>query len=103
MKIGVFAKKRTSRDNRPFTSYIGRLVKKDKTEVTVSINFREECGAPKPEQCPMFIEVEKKDANLVIKEVVKEDTGDVITSRVLWVSKWKPAGEFIDHSLDEYE
>lgn len=103
MKIAVFAKKRVTRDNKPFVSYLARLKKKNGEEITVSVKFREDCGAPKMENCPRYIEVDKKNANLTQREVVNEDTGEVIISRTLWVSAWKDAGEFVDNSLDDYE
>ena len=104
MELAIFAKKRMTRDNKPFTGYIAKLKNKvTGEEITCGVRFREECGAPKYEDCPMMISVDKRNANLSEKMVVNEDTGDVITSRTLWVNQWKKSGEFVDHSLDDFE
>lgn len=103
MKIAVFAKKRQTKDGKPFWGYIAKLKKKDGEELTVSVKFREDCGNPKAESCPCYIEVDKKSANLTAREVVNDEIGEIIISRTLWVSAWKFAGEYVDHSLDDFE
>lgn len=102
MNITVFAKKRTTEDGKKtFYNYLATLVKKDGSEIKVSVKFREECGAPKPEKCPCNIIVDKGKANLSTREVTTND-GEIVTVYTLWVSEWKPGEEYKDHSLDEF-
>lgn len=101
MQITVFAKKGTTSDGKKFDRYLGRLHKKDGTELTVSVKFREDGGKPKPTDCPMNIVVDRNDANLADRTYVREDTGETCISYTLWVSKWKPGEKYVDHSLDD--
>lgn len=71
-------------------------------EVTVAVKFRRDCGAPDPHKCPRIIEFDKKDANFTEKSFLTDD-GKSITSRTVWVSKWKDCGEFVDTSMDDFE
>ena len=104
MKIAVFAKKRTNKDGKPFTGYVGRLTKKSTGEsVTVGIKFRMECDAPKAEKCPCWIEVPKGACNLDERTVIRESDGAVINSRTLWITDWKFIEAFVDTSMDDYE
>lgn len=104
MKVTVFAKNRKTQDGRRFVSYIGKLAKKDGSEVTASIKFRDECGFPKPEECPMIIEFTKDKANMSEKKFTDSKTGEDRTGFELWISEWeKSAEEYVDHSLDEFE
>ncbi len=107
MKVLVFAKKRKTREGRPFTAYVTRMKKKDGTEVFATIKFREECGSPKAEDCPLYIDVEKSNANMTTKtvEVVEEDGEIRETERkTLWITAWKKNPEvYVDTSLDEFE
>ena len=104
MEITVFSKKRQGQDGRSFDSYIGRLHKKDGTELTVGIQFRKECGNPKAELCPMNIIVDKSNANLSTKVIgTNEDTGEAIFGHTLWISKWTEGPKYVDHSLDDFE
>lgn len=103
MKITVFAKKRTTRDGKPFYGYIATLTRKDGSDITVTVKFRDECGAPKPEKCPMNIHFPKTAANLTTKEYVREDTGELANSHTLWVSAWEQGEAYIDKSLDDFE
>lgn len=103
MKLLVFAKKRTTKEGKKFNIYISKLTKKDGTEVTTAVKFREECGAPKPEDCPCYIEVKKNDCNMSTTEVTNHDTGEIYINNTLWVSKWtKLAEQFVDTSMDEF-
>lgn len=103
MKVTVFAKKRKTEEGRAFTSYVAKLEKKDGTELSVGVKFREECGAPKAESCPMIIEIPKEKANLSPRSYTDPKTGEVKTSYDLWVSEWKESAEkYVDHSLDEF-
>lgn len=103
MEITIFAKKRTTKDGKTFYGYISTLTRKDGTKQTVSVKFRDECGSPKPEKCPVNIKFDKSDANLATSEFVREDTGERATSYTLWVSAWENVSPYIDKSLDDFE
>ena len=103
MEITIYAKKRTTTDGKSFFSYLSTLTRKDGTKQTVSVKFRDDCGSPKPEKCPMNIKFDKCDANMVTREFVREDNGEVGISYTLWVSKWEQDSPFVDHSLDDFE
>ena len=79
MKLAIFAKKLTSREGRPFAKYFTTLTKKSGEEIMVQVKFREDCGAPKPEECPMNIVVDKTDCNYREKtsSYVDEDGNDL--------------------------
>lgn len=103
MEITIYAKKRTTKEGKSFYSYLSILTRKDGTKLTVSVKFRDECGNPKPENCPMSIKFDKRDANLSTSKFVHFETGEVGTSNTLWVSAWEPGTPFVDHSLDDFE
>ena len=103
MEITIYAKKRTTTEGKTFYSYLSTLTRKDGTKQTVSVKFRDECGSPKPEKCPMNVKFDKGSANMTTREFTREDTGDVVTSYTLWVSKWEQGDPFVDHSLDDFE
>ena len=107
MKVLVFAKKRQTKDGKAFTAYVAKLKKVDGSEVTTGIKFREDCGAPKLEECPCYIEFDKKDANMTTKQLeVTTADGEIkdVESRTLWVQKWEMSDEvYVDTSLDEFE
>ena len=103
MELTIFAKKRTSADGKKFYTYLTTMTKKDGTEQTVAVKFREECGGPKPDKCPINIVVDKRFANLSHRDFVREDTGEAGTSHTLWVSEWQEGKAYVDTSLDEYE
>lgn len=103
MEITIYAKKRTTAEGKSFFSYLSALTRKDGTKQTVSVKFRDECGNPKPENCPMNVKFDRGAANMATKEFVREDTGEVGTSYTLWVSAWEPGAPFVDHSLDDFE
>lgn len=103
MELSVFAKKRNTQEGKIFYSYLTTMTRKDGTELTVSVKFRDECGAPKPDACPVNIIVEKSDANLVSKDFTREDTGEQGKLYTLWVSNWVEGSPYVDHSLDDFE
>lgn len=103
MEIAIYAKKRTTKDGKLFYSYLSNLTRKDGTTQTVAVKFRDECGSPKPEECPMNIEVEKEHMNLATSVFTREDTGEPATSYKLWVSAWKPGSPWVDTSLDDFD
>ena len=99
----IFAKKRTSNDGKTFYSYLTSLRRKEGSDQTVAVKFRDECGHPKPEDCPMNIIVEKGNANMSTKEFVREDTGEIGLSYTMWVSAWTKGSAYVDHSMDEFD
>lgn len=112
MKLSVFAKKRQVEETNPqtgkvttrdFYTYISTLVNKTTGEVLpVQVKFRQACGAPDPQKCPCFIEVPKEKANLSWDTYQNED-GEELRAARMWVTEWTYQGEFVDHSLDEFE
>ena len=108
MTVSVFAKPRKTREGKNFTSYIGRLRRKNGEEITVSVNFVQGVNAPAPIDCPMNIDVDKNYASLAerLYSVVNEVTGEVTqkVGHTLWVKAWTPSSTpYIDHSLDDFE
>ena len=101
MKFTIFSKKQTTKEGKTFYRFLATLTRKDGTSQTVAVKFRDECGAPKPEKCPMNIIVDRGDANLSKKEFVKPN-GDTVLSCTLWVSRWEMGDPYIDKSLDEF-
>ena len=102
-EITIFAKKRNSSDGRVFFTYLTTLKRNDGTEQTMSVKFRENCGKPKAEDCPMNIIIEKEDANIAKKQRTREDTGEIYTAYTLWINAWKKGSEYVDRSLDEFD
>ncbi len=111
MKLAVFAKKRQKNEiredgtvvARPFYSYLTTLMNKTSGEpLPVQVKFRESCGAPDPQKCPCFIEVARDKMNLSWDKYTN-DEGEELQSAKLWVTEWKPAGEYVDHSMDEFD
>ena len=111
MEITVFAKKRQTKTGKIFFNYLSTLHKKDGTEVSCDVKFREDAGQPKPEQCPINIVVDKGDCNLVNRKYSRRETdeftGEVVTMEsmrpTLWVSAWKQGSAYVDHSMDDFE
>lgn len=103
MNLTVFAKSKTTKEGKPFNTYFSKLTKKDGTEVSVELKFREECGAPKNFPCNII--VDKQDANLVEKEITYEKDGEEkeALQRRMWISKWTDGEPYVDHSLDDFE
>lgn len=112
MQLNIFHKKGLSSDGRPFPIYLSTITKKDGTQTSVNVKFREVCGNPDPKDCPCVIEVDREKANLVtrpiiveedgVKVVLTNDDGEPKTRNTLWVSGWRMVGPYIDHSLDDY-
>lgn len=103
MEIAIFAKKRTTKEGKPFTSYISTLTRKDGSQISVAVKFRDAAGNPEPKACPMNITFPKTAANLSSKSFVRADTGEVATAYTLWVSAWEPGSPYVDNSLDDFE
>lgn len=105
MQITVFAKKRTTKEGKPFTTYVSKMAKKDGSEVVVSVKFKDGCDAPKPEDCPLNIVFQQRDGNMSTREYTTHDDDGVVETRkalTLWLSKWSEGEPYEDHSLDEF-
>lgn len=102
MEITIFAKKRTNKEGKPFTSYITTLTKKNGEKLSCSVKFRDDCKTPKPEECPLNIVLTKDDCNLAQKQYTDEKTGEIRYSSTLWVKAWKAGTPYVDTSMDEY-
>lgn len=102
MLLTVFAKKRTTTEGKRFYTYLTQLTRKEDGEhVSVQVKFPEGL-APKADDCPLNITVDKEKANLATKKVETEN-GE-ITSRTLWVKEYMISeNPFEDTSLDDYE
>lgn len=102
MKLTIFAKNMKSAEGRPFKVYLTRLTNKNTgEEISVRLHLKE--GLPQLPECPVIIQVEKKDANLA-KRSIADDTGELHTYYTLWVNKYSVSDEeYVDHSLDDYE
>lgn len=103
MEITVFAKKKKTREGRQFYAYITHLTRKTGEEQAMAVKFRDECGAPKPENCPMNVVVEKGDANISKKTYTREDTGEPAVSYTMWVTNWREGAPYVDTSFDDFE
>ena len=88
MEITIYAKKRHSKEGKMFYNYLSTLTRKDGTKQSVTVKFRDECGNPRPENCPMNIRFERDGVSGI--------------SYTLWISKWEQIGEYVDHSLDDF-
>lgn len=103
MELTLFAKKRTTREGKSFYTYLTKLTRKDGTEVTTAVKFRDNgMTLPRPEDCPCNIIVEKKDANFSTRTLVNDTTGEMIQSNTLWVSAWTKGAEYVDNSMDDF-
>lgn len=108
MKLAIFSKKRQTTDSetgkaRTFYTYLTTLVNKVSGEpLTVQVKFREACGAPDPDLCPCFIEVPQGKANLSWDKYTNDD-GEEMEAARMWITEWERAGDYVDHSLDEYD
>lgn len=104
MNLTIYAKKRTTQDGgKTFYTYLTTLRKKDGEELRCAVKFRQECGNPKGEDCPMNIIVPKSGANLSVERYTDEETGELLEAARLWVSEWKKGEAYVDHSLDDFE
>lgn len=102
MELTVFAKKRTTTEGKRFYTYLTQLTRKEDSErVSVQVKFPEGL-APKADDCPLNITVDKEKANLAIKKLGTEN-GEII-SRTLWIKEYTISeNSFEDTSLDDYE
>lgn len=103
MEITIYAKKKETKEGKKFYAFLTTLKRKDGTEQTMAVKFREDCGSPKGTDCPMNIIVDKKNANVSTREYEREDTGEKATAYTLWVNDWKEGAPFVDTSLDDFD
>ena len=103
MEITIFAKKRQTRDGKKyFFSYLTTLKKKDGSPCTCAVKFASPAENPDPLSCPMNIEIEKNDVNMVVEPYTNERTGEVNDSYRLWVRNYQLGSPYVDHSMDDF-
>ena len=105
MKATIFTKKYTSKDGRDFNIYFGKMVKGGE-EISVNFKFREDCGNPKPLECPMNIVFNKEDANYSEKvETYTDSEGNIkeALKRTIWIKTWEKGEPYVDNSLEDFE
>lgn len=103
MEITIFAKKRQTQDGRKsFYTYLTTLTKKDGSPVTCAVKFTGDAEQPDPLSCPQNIIVNTKDCNMS-KEDYTDKNGEKHTAFRLWVKRYEPGSEYVDHSMDEFE
>lgn len=103
MKITVFAKKKTTKEGKPFFTYLS-TIKKAGEPVTVQVKFTDEAGHPKPDECPCNIEFRKEDANIATRRATVDHDGVPVINEylTLWVSAWEYSKDiYVDHSMDD--
>lgn len=100
MKTTVFAKKRTTKEGRPFYTYSGRLTRKDGEQVVVSIKFGKDVKIP--DTFPCNIDVAKESARYSEKKGVTTE-GKEYTDRTLWVNAYTMGEPYVDNSCDDFE
>ena len=103
MQITIYAKKRQTNEGKTFYNYLSTLTDRNGNDIPCQVKFREGAGNPRPEQCPMNIAFDKADANLTTREYTDATTAEIRKAHVLWVSKWNPGEEYVDHSLDDFD
>ena len=103
MILAIFAKRRQTKEGKIFYNFLSTIVKRDGTEVPVRVKFRDAAGTPRPEACPLNIDIKKDDCNLATRRYIREDTGEECMSYTLWVNKWTEGPAYVDHSLDDFD
>lgn len=102
MRLTIFAKKRTTKEGKPFSTYLTTLTKKSGESIVTQVKFSTECVQINPLNCPLNIEVEKKDCNYSEKKITAGEETKI--SRTLWVKNYSVAKiPFEDTSMDEFE
>lgn len=102
MKMNIFAKSVKKSDGSSFVRYIGKLYDKNGLEYNVTIKFKD-IAPPAQKDCPMEINVKKEGSQLSQKRERNAVTGDDIVYYTLWTNNWERIGDYIDHSLDDFE
>lgn len=105
MTITLFRKKVTPKNgNKPFNKYITTLTNKQGENVYCDVRFND--GVDLPKEFPCIIEIDKKNANMSIKNnTVTDEQGEEKTyiRHTLWINAIKKVSPYIDHSLDDFE
>ena len=102
MKLEIFGKKRTTKEGKPFTTYLSRLTNM-KTGEVIPIQIKFKMDVRVPEKLPIIANVDKKDCNLIHEDWTNEETGEVGNKNVLWISNVRSYEPYVDHSLDDFE
>lgn len=105
MQLTIFAKKKTTKDGRPFYTYLTTLTKKTGEDITVQVKFRDDCVQPKGEECPMNIVVDKTNCNYSEKVRTyenKDGNEKEFTDKTLWINAWEKGEPYVDTSMDEF-
>lgn len=102
MTQAIFAKKKTTKEGKIFHTYLTTLKKKTGEEIIAQVKFRDICGSPDPEKCPINIVFDRAKANMSVRQFTREDTGDIAEQYVMWVSEWKEGEPYKDKSMDEF-
>ncbi len=92
-----------TKEGKNFTVYLSKLTNSiSGEEVPVTVKFRGKQGGPDSEECPLYINFNREDANLAKKHYRVED-GTVMTKQILWITEWSKADEvWRDTSLDGF-
>lgn len=101
MELTIFAKRRQSKEGKQFYQFLGTLKKKDGTDETMRVCFRD-CAVPRAESCPRNIIITKDHCNIASRSYNDKD-GNLKSAKTLWVSEWSEGRQYIDHSMDDYE
>ena len=102
MEITIYTKKKTTREGRPYHVFLSTLPRKDGTEVIVEVKFRRDVQPPKPEDCPMNIEIDRAVASVSKRPYTAKD-GTQAVAYTMWVGEWTRGSEYVDTSLDEFD
>lgn len=101
MRLEVFGKQRTTKDGKPFTTYLSRITNM-KTGEIISVQIKFRTGVEVPKELPIIANIEKKNVNLV-RENWEDENGETGVKHVLWISAVTSYEDYIDHTLDDFE
>ena len=99
MKIKVFAKRLYGEK----FVYLSALVRKEDGErLPVEVRFRRSCGKPDPDDCPVMIEVERKNCDLTFEEYTNRYNEQCKAAK-LWVRDYEICEDDSENILDEFD
>ena len=102
MLLTIFAKKRNTKDGKPFATYLTTLTKKTGESIVAQVKFGAGCPQINSADCPMNIDVDKKECNYSEKKINAGEETKI--SRTLWVKNYSVAEiPFEDRSMDDFE
>lgn len=101
MNITIYAKKRTTKEGKKFYTYLTTLTRKDGVKISTAVKFAD-CDAPKVEECPCNIVVDKEKCNLATRDFIDRD-GMPNVSHTLWVKGYTMGEPYVDRSMDDFE